>query len=1575
MKRKRKNRWARIAALGLAVTPLPGFAPYALQAQVFSTVYSFGGACDAGSGGTDGSNPFGAGVIADSSGNLYGDTSCGGTYGQGTVFELVKSSAGYTEQILYSFGATIGDGNEPISSLVMDSAGNLYGTTFYGGSSRFGTVYELAKSSSGYTEQILHSFGYGGDAEYTNTGANLIMDSSGNLYGTSLGGGANGYGAVFELTKTSSGYSEQILYSFSYLGTGTGYQPMGGLLMDSSGNLYGTTKNGGAYANGTVFELVKSSTGYVATLLYSFKPEAQGDATFSEANLIMDASGNLYGTTVQGGANGSGAVFELVKGSAGYTEQVIYSFSAGTYISNFTAVNNDGTNPQAGLVMDSSGNLYGTAFRGGTYGSGTVFELVKSSTGYTEKTLHDFSAYSGTNSVNYDGFYPQDNLYLDSSGNLFGTALNGGATGNGTVFEITLGSGPAIGFNPASVNFGSVNLNTQSSAQTVTVTNSGSANLVFGSGAVTIAGTNAADFSITSDGCSGKTIDYTPPNNTCSVSVTFTPRLTTAESAALNFADNASGSPQGLTLGGTGVQVTVSLLPTSLTFSSPTGVTAAAQTVTLTNSAGTPLTLTGIGASPGEFAVVSPAAGTPCSTSLPLPGNSSCTMGVTFTPALTDTGTIAGTLSVAYQGAGSPQTTILLGSVMTNVISDGTAVAINANNQPGFSYNAVLNHDSSVSLIENGAYLAGRGCPAFPNFPIQGAVSGAVYVDAANSRIYIAMTTYSAGPELLAASESFDSQGNCIQSPLVQLEAGSIATIAMNVDPVQGLMYVLAANGGGIQDSLYILPAAPWSVTSPPTPVQLTLDYSAVYGPIAVDASNHQVYINDLGSSTYGNAGTYPTSGFFVYDPNHSATPANNLQHIVGYIGNGGTTPLNVGTLLDNGRGILALVNENPNASTAKLSNPITILDTTKFSFFANTQQGSSSGTVNIAPGNGLSIIPATAQYMAISATDIDSTSGLVYVYAFNSTSQPGELIQYNIAPGAATPETVLNGAVAMPVLYSGVSPWTQLNFDPKSTQIALLAEQYGSGALGVTTQLCAGSPSLTQIIGNQGAPVPVNSLVVNAASGYFYAIQGASQSQPAGIAFIPPSAAACPATSTYTIGGIVSGMSSGASVTLLDNGGDTYTASANGAFIFAAALASGAAYNVTVSVQPAGETCSVTNGSGTVGTADITNVAIVCSPVVTSPAQVIDDESIAVSDVPQFFMGALSVENEAISVQDAVLVQVSGFATAGVVDNETVAVSDVPQFSMGALSGESEAISVQDAALVQVSGFAAANVVDNEAVTVLDRVSVQTQQTVTATGLSASALVSPAGYSVTFTAIVTASGGASPVGTVTFYNGVTALATAPLASGEASYTTSVLPAGNDSIQAVYSGSADFLGSASPTVGENITSFALSLSGLPVSGGLTLFPGQSVSFTFTVTPANGSYNEPVSFAIAGLPAGVTASFSPNPVTPGASPVTVTLTIIAAPLLAKAESNLPLRNREPLLLALLVPLLGLRRIRRRLRRGSRYLWFAILAFVSLVGIGACGGAGFFNQSPQNYSVTVKAASGATQQSASFDLTVE
>ena len=252
------------------------------------------------------------------------------------------------------------------------------------------------------------------------------------------------------------------------------------------------------------------------------------------------------------------------------------------------------------------------------------------------------------------------------------------------------------------------------------------------------------------------------------------------------------------------------------------------------------------------------------------------------------------TISASYSGdalnLGSSNTAPLSVAQGTTpilfTISDpSTALAINSNNSPGLAYNAVLNTDSSVSLLLNGAILSGQGCPAFASLS-SSVTSGAVFVDFANSTIYLAMIT---GNGLYAAYESINqTTGACTQGPLLLLSNASYGTLQMDVDPTAfssqlGNMYVMMAYGGGITDALYVVPTAPWSASSLPTPAELTLDYSTQYGPMVVDPSNHQLYINDLGGSAYGTVGTYATGGFFVYDPNHSATPASNLQHVVGY--------------------------------------------------------------------------------------------------------------------------------------------------------------------------------------------------------------------------------------------------------------------------------------------------------------------------------------------------------------------------------------------------------------------------------------------------------------------------------------------------------------------------------------------------------------------------------------------------------------------------------------------------------------------------------------------------------------------
>jgi hypothetical protein len=424
---------------------------------------------------------------------------------------------------------------------------------------------------------------------------------------------------------------------------------------------------------------------------------------------------------------------------------------------------------------------------------------------------------------------------------------------------------------------------------------------------------------------------------------------------------------------------------------------------------------------------------------------------------------------------------------------DSNALAINSNNSPGLGYNAVLNSDSSVSLLQDGAIVSGQGCPAYT---VSGAgitvSSGAIFVDFANSNLYL---SFLANNMLYTAYESVNpSTGACTPGPLLQLTANAQSNLEMNVDPVQGNVYVLNSFGA-FPDALYILPIAPWSASSLPTPTTLTMDYSAQYGPIVIDLSNDKVYVDDLGGSAYGTVGTYATSGFFVYDPKQSATPANNLQHVVGYNSGGTTTVLNVGTLLDNGAGKLILINENPNASTVNLTVPITILDTTQFSFFTNTTKPfTNSNDVDITPGAGLSTISATAQYEAISGADIDAVNQFVYAYAFNipNSTQPGMLLEYNLSSTASPQETVLSSATAKPNLYGSLAPWSGLNYNPGSTELVLsAASEYGAGALGLTSPLCAGTPlTLTQLVGSAIAPTSLDYPVVNATSGYVYAIQ-----------------------------------------------------------------------------------------------------------------------------------------------------------------------------------------------------------------------------------------------------------------------------------------------------------------------------------------------------------------------------------------------------------------------------------------------------------------------------------------------------
>jgi uncharacterized repeat protein (TIGR03803 family) len=606
------------------------------KAQTLAVLHTFAGSP------SDGAEPLSS-LVRDAAGNLYGTTAGGGAYGNGTVFELVDSSGSYTEKVLYSFAGSPGDGATPEAGLIMDAAGNLYGTTYSGGSASYcmggcGTVFELVNSSGAYTEKVLYSFaGPPSDGAWPEAG--LVTDATGNLYGTTYYGGSSncliGTGTVFELVNSSGTYTEKVLHSFGAF-SGDGNNP-GNLVIDAAGNLYGATGGVDCYStSGIVFELVNSGGSYAEEVLYTF-PDTQEHPPGPVAGLVMDPAGNLYGTTSGGGAHGGGTVFELVKSGGGYTEKVLYTVD---------------DSPWAGLVIDTSGNLYGTTYFGGSSstcnaGCGTVFELVNSSGSYTEEVLHRFGSFTG------DGARPWADLARDASGNLYGTTFNGGTDGYGIVFEFNpTATAAEVLLSTTSVSFGGQVINTASAAQSVMVTNSGNANLVFGAGAVTLSGANADDFVVTADTCSGMTF---VPNGTCSVTVKFAPLAPGSVSAALNLTDSALNSPQTVGLSGTAFSTAVvTLSPASLSFLGQTvGTASAPQTVTLSNSGTGPLGIVSIVTDNARFAEANT-----CPPSLG-PG-ASCGIAVTFTPAFA--GTDKGQLTVTDDAAGSPHTATLTGT-------------------------------------------------------------------------------------------------------------------------------------------------------------------------------------------------------------------------------------------------------------------------------------------------------------------------------------------------------------------------------------------------------------------------------------------------------------------------------------------------------------------------------------------------------------------------------------------------------------------------------------------------------------------------------------------------------------------------------------------------------------------------------------------------------------------------------------------------------------------------------------------------------------------------------------------------
>jgi uncharacterized repeat protein (TIGR03803 family) len=391
--------------------------------------------------GTDGFEPAGNVIFAGAT-HLYGTTPNGGTDSRGTVFELAAKRGVWSETTPHPFDFNGTDGQAPSLGLLLQ-AGKLYGTTQAGGTFDEGTVFELTYTAgTGWAQTFTYSFGTA-TSDGQGPSSRLVF-ANGNLYGTTSYGGSNlncgtsgenvGCGTVFELTPVvGGGWTESVVYNFGSTGGSVpdGQVPVG--LLFHGGEFYGMTQNGGQYGEGRVFELNPKT--WVESVVHDFtlNDGTNTDGAVPNFGLVADSAGNFYGTTSQGGTHNRGVVFELTPFlvrvgrilTIEWTDTVLYDFGNNT---------DDGAFPY-GLIQDKSGNLYGTTLEGGANNAGLVFELVNG-TPWTETILYTFcSAPSCT-----DGSFPSSGLTFDTNNNLYGVTQEGGANGWGTVFQIIVNS-------------------------------------------------------------------------------------------------------------------------------------------------------------------------------------------------------------------------------------------------------------------------------------------------------------------------------------------------------------------------------------------------------------------------------------------------------------------------------------------------------------------------------------------------------------------------------------------------------------------------------------------------------------------------------------------------------------------------------------------------------------------------------------------------------------------------------------------------------------------------------------------------------------------------------------------------------------------------------------------------------------------------------------------------------------------------------------------------------------------------------------------------------------------------------
>ena len=375
-------------------------------------IYSFAGENDGEYTDTD--------LVIDSAGNLYGSSVQGGAFGGGTVFRVSPSGHGWKHTVLYSFTGGA-DGGEPYKGVTLDSEGNLYGTAVTGGGGSCeggcGVAYKLTHVGGTWTQSVIHTFTGGNDG--SGPGAGLTLDKHGNVYGMTPTGGANGLGVIFRLQPQASGeWKIKVLHTFSGDDGATG---SAGRLVLRSGTLYGAATVGGANGLGTIFSLKHIPGQWQFKNLYSFK--GQPDAGFPYGGLTFDAAGNLYGTTYYDGANDFGSVYQLSPQPDGsWTERVLYSFKGGR----------DGMGSISNLVFSKKGALYGTTSEGGSGCScGTIFKLKADALGnWTEKVVYRFTGVP-------DAGFAYNGMVGDAAGNLYGATVHGGTNDDGAIYKFT----------------------------------------------------------------------------------------------------------------------------------------------------------------------------------------------------------------------------------------------------------------------------------------------------------------------------------------------------------------------------------------------------------------------------------------------------------------------------------------------------------------------------------------------------------------------------------------------------------------------------------------------------------------------------------------------------------------------------------------------------------------------------------------------------------------------------------------------------------------------------------------------------------------------------------------------------------------------------------------------------------------------------------------------------------------------------------------------------------------------------------------------------------------------------------